>query len=88
MKIARFSIAYPLYTWILILFALFGGVAGYLSVGKLEDPTFTLRSALVVTPYPGATAAEVATEISEVLEVLEVLEVDIQQMDEVKTVKS
>lgn len=82
MKIARFSIAYPIYTWIFILFSLFGGIFGYLSVGKLEDPTFTLKSALVITAYPGATAAEVATEISEVLEA------EIQQMDEVKTVTS
>ncbi|MCF2870848.1 efflux RND transporter permease subunit [Octadecabacter sp. G9-8] len=82
MKIARFSIEYPIYTWLFMLFALIGGAVGYLSVGKLEDPTFTLKSALVITPYPGATAAEVATEISEVLEA------EIQQMDEIKTVTS
>lgn len=82
MKIARFSIEYPIYTWLFMLFAVFGGAIGYLSVGKLEDPTFTLKSALVITPYPGATAAEVATELSEVLEA------EIQKMDEVKTVKS
>lgn len=82
MKIARFSIEYPIYTWIFMLFAIFGGAVGYLSVGKLEDPTFTLKSALVITPYPGASASEVATEISEVLEA------EIQQMDEVKTVTS
>ncbi|MEJ8561508.1 efflux RND transporter permease subunit [Yoonia sp. GPGPB17] len=82
MKIARFSIEYPIYTWLFMAFALVGGVVGYVSVGKLEDPTFTLKSALVITPYPGATAKEVATEISEVLEA------EIQQMDEIKTVTS
>lgn len=82
MKIARFSIEFPIYTWIFMLFAIFGGAFGYLSVGKLEDPTFTLKSALVITPYPGASASEVATEISEVLEA------EIQQMDEVKKVTS
>ena len=82
MKIARFSIAYPIYTWIFMVFAICGGAVGYLSVGKLEDPTYTLKSALVITPYPGATAAEVATEVSEVLEA------EIQQMDEIKTVTS
>ena len=50
MKIARFSIEYPIYTWLFMLFALFGGAFGYLSVGKLEDPTFTWKSALVITP--------------------------------------
>ena len=71
MEVARTAIERPLYTWLLILFCLFGGIAGYLSVGKLEDPVFTLKSALVITPYPGATAEEVASEVSEVLIVTE-----------------
>jgi multidrug efflux pump subunit AcrB len=68
MSIARTAIERPIYTWILILFCLLGGAFGYVSVGKLEDPTFTLKTALVITPYPGATADEVASEVSEVLE--------------------
>ena len=53
-----------------------------MGVGKLEDPVFTLKEALVITAYPGATAAEVAVEVSEPLEA------EIQQMDEVKTITS
>ena len=49
MSIARQAIERPLYTWLLILFCIFGGIGGYLSVGKLEDPGITLKSALVVT---------------------------------------
>ncbi|HIP78566.1 MAG TPA: efflux RND transporter permease subunit [Kiloniellaceae bacterium] len=82
MQIARFSIERPLYTWLLMLVCLFGGFAGYLAVGKLEDPVFTLKSSLVITPYPGATASEVAVEVSEVLES------EIQKMDEVHVVTS
>lgn len=82
MQIARLAIEKPLYTWLLILMCLFGGAAGYFAVGKLEDPVFTLKSALVITPYPGATASEVAVEVSEVLES------EIQKMDEVDTVTS
>ncbi|BAQ69527.1 acriflavin resistance protein [Rhodovulum sulfidophilum] len=82
MQIARNAIERPLYTWLLILLCLFGGAAGYLGVGKLEDPVFTLKSALVVTSYPGASAAEVATEVSDVLET------ELQQMNEVDYVTS
>ncbi len=82
MQIARFAIEKPLYTWLLILFCVFGGTAGYISVGKLEDPVFTLKSALIITPYPGASASEVALEVSEVLEA------EIQQMGEVDTITS
>ena len=80
--IARGSVERPIYTWLLILIALLGGAFGYVHVGKLEDPLFTLKSALVVTPYPGATAAEVALEVSEPLEA------EIQQMGEVDTITS
>jgi multidrug efflux pump subunit AcrB len=80
--IARISVERPLYAWIVILFALIGGAFGYVNVGKLEDPLFTLKSALVVTPYPGATAAEVALEVSEPLES------EIQQMGEVDHITS
>ena len=82
MRIAQFAIDRPLYTWLLIAFCLFGGAAGYLAVGKLEDPVFTIKEAIIITPYPGASATEVAIEVSEVLES------EIQQMDEVKTVTS
>lgn len=82
MSIARASIERPLYTWLLILFCLFGGIGGYLSVGKLEDPAITLKSALIVTPWPGATAEEVASQLSEVLES------EIQTMAEVDYITS
>ncbi|AGI66738.1 RND/MFP-family efflux tansporter RND-component [Octadecabacter antarcticus 307] len=80
--IAKASVEKSLYTWIVILFALFGGMFGYLNVGKLEDPIFTLKSALVITAYPGATAAQVAMEVSEPIEA------EIQQMGEIKTITS
>jgi len=80
--IAKASVEKSLYTWIVILFALFGGMFGYLNVGKLEDPIFTLKSALVITAYPGATAAQVAMEVSESIEA------EIQQMGEIKTITS
>jgi multidrug efflux pump subunit AcrB len=82
MSIARSAIERPLYTWLLILFCVFGGIGGYLSVGKLEDPGITLKSALVITPWPGATASEVAGEVSEVLES------EIQQLDEIDYITS
>ena len=82
MSIARTAIERPLYTWLLILFCLFGGVGGYFGVGKLEDPAITLKSALVITPWPGATASEVAAQVSEVLES------EIQRLDEIDYVTS
>ena len=82
MSLAGRSIAHPLYVWLLVFCCLLGGLWGYLSVGKLEDPVFTLKEALVITPYPGANAATVAAEVSEVIESAA------QRLDEIDTVTS
>lgn len=68
MKIARGSIERPILTWILILVVFFGGIAGFFSLGRLEDPAFTIKTAVVQSSYPGASAAEVSVEVSEPLE--------------------
>ena len=58
MSLARLSIEKPVLTWIVILFCLIGGLTGFLNVGRLEDPAFTIKEAINKTPYPEATAEE------------------------------
>ncbi|EPX80263.1 MULTISPECIES: efflux RND transporter permease subunit [Roseobacteraceae] len=82
MNIARGSIQRPIITWLVILGCLFGGVWGFGNLGRLEDPAFTIKTAVVVTQYPGASAAQVAREVSEPIES------EIQKMAEVKRVRS
>ncbi|MDJ0823099.1 MAG: efflux RND transporter permease subunit, partial [Paracoccaceae bacterium] len=81
-SIARGSIDRPILTWLLILICLLGGIWGFLSLGRLEDPAFTIKQAVVVTQYPGASAEQVAIEVSEPLEAA------IQRMAEVDRVTS
>ena len=68
MNIARISIEKPIFTWLLILTCLFGGIWSFTALGRLEDPAFTIKTAAIVTQYPGATAEQVALEVSEPLE--------------------
>ena len=63
MDIARFSIDRPIYTWVVILTCLFGGIWGLSNLGRLEDPAFMIKTAIVATQYPGASAEEVALEV-------------------------
>ncbi len=52
-----------------ILFAvLVGGIIAYTNIGKLEDAEIPIKSAMVITVYPGATAHEVELEVTDVLE--------------------
>jgi len=82
MTVARASIDKPILTWIVMLICLFGGVWGFMSLGRLEDPAFTIKQAVVITHYPGASAEQVATEVSEPLESA------IQRLDEVHEITS
>jgi multidrug efflux pump subunit AcrB len=45
-----------------------GGIVAYLNLGRLEDPEFTIKEALIVTTYPGASAEEVAQEVTNPIE--------------------
>lgn len=68
MDIAKRSIEKPINTWLIVVICLLGGLWGFNTVGKLEDPSFTIPYAIVNTPYPGATAEEVEEEVTERLE--------------------
>lgn len=82
MSLARLSIEKPVLTWIVILFCVLGGLHGFFNVGRLEDPAFTIKQAIVFTPYPGANAQEVEQEVTERLEIA------IQQLAEVSEIHS
>ncbi len=82
MNIARRSIDTPIYTWLIILVCMFGGAIGFSNLGRLEDPSFTIKQAIVITQYPGATAEQVAEEVTEPLESA------IQKMSEVHKIVS
>ena len=68
MNFAELSIKNQVLSVIVILLALMGGWSAYRDMPRLEDPEFTIRSALVITHYPGASPLEVAEEVSDPLE--------------------
>ncbi|WP_404384129.1 efflux RND transporter permease subunit [Caenispirillum salinarum] len=82
MDIARASIEKPVNTWLIILICLIGGIWGLLTLGRLEDPEFTIKEAVITTPYPGASAVEVEQEVTDQLETA------IQRLPQVKEVRS
>jgi len=63
-----FSVTHNRIIFSAMLLMLAGGVVAYLQIGRLEDPEFTIKEALIVTPYPGASADEVAQEVSNPIE--------------------
>lgn len=68
MKIVEYFLKNRSITILLLSLVFFGGIFAYLKMGKLEDAPFTIKQALVVTQYPGASPEEVQTQVTDVLE--------------------
>ena len=82
MDLARYAIGKPVNIWVLVLICLIGGILAFFEMGRLEDPEFTIKEAIVTVQYPGATALEVEQEVTEPLESA------IQELAEVKEIRS
>lgn len=82
MNPAELSIKNRLICTVTMLLFLFGGWQAYQTMPRLEDPDFTIRIAAIITQYPGATPVEVANEVSDKIESA------LQQMPEVKEIRS
>lgn len=82
MTSANFFIKNRLIGWLLVsMFMLFGGSA-YLNMPRFEDPEFLIRTAQIVTEYPGASPEEIADEV------IDPIESEIQGMQEVLEIRS
>jgi multidrug efflux pump subunit AcrB len=68
MNIGEYSVRNPVVSWLLVVVLVGGGLMAFDRMGKLEDPAFTIKSAKILTRYPGATAEEVQQELTYHLE--------------------
>ncbi len=82
MNLAELAIKKSVITWTLTVVLIVVGISAFQSMSRLEDPEFTIKEALVLTPYPGASAAEVEEEVTNVIEIA------IQQLGQVNWIES
>ena len=85
MDLARFAIEKRLISAVASILILVAGYFAYTALPRFEDPEFIIRQAQIITPYPGASAEEVAEEVTEVVE--NALQ-ELQGVDEVRSVSS
>jgi multidrug efflux pump subunit AcrB len=64
MSFAQLSIEKKVISWMFTLLLLIGGSVSYFDLGQLEDPEFTLKKAMVITMYPGASPQQVEEEVT------------------------
>mgnify|MGYP001815279076 FL=1 len=82
MNIAEYAINNRTVSWMVVVLLAVGGALAFLDLGRLEDPPFVRKDAMIITLYPGATAEEVELELSHPLENA------IRQLSEVHTIRS
>ena len=82
MDIARASIKRRLVMLFICAMIALGGVAAYFTIGKLEDPAFTIKTAVISIIYPGSTTYEVEREAASRMEDA------VQAMGEVKELRT
>lgn len=68
MDIARYSLTKPINIWLISLCFVIGGIIAMGNIGRLEDPAFTIKQAVIFTYYPGASAEAVEKEVTEQVE--------------------
>ncbi len=67
---------------IIFLLVIVGGFTNFFTMSRMEDPKFTVRTAVVVTPFPGAAPDRVESLVTDKLEK------KIREMPEVKRIES
>lgn len=82
MNLPRFAVEHKTLTNFLVFLLVVGGIYSYFTLGQLEDPDFTVKTAVVITQYPGATPKEVE------LEVTDRIETAIQEMPQLRYLTS
>jgi multidrug efflux pump subunit AcrB len=81
-NLAKIAIEKKAVTYFVTFLLIAGGLAAFMSLGQLEDPEYSVKNAVIVTQYPGASAEEVE------LEVTDRIEVALQQLHTIDYLKS
>ena len=68
MNLAEYAIKKKTVSLVLTVMLVLGGIVTFTKIGMLEDPEFTIKDAVVITAYPGASAKEVEEEVTDELE--------------------
>ena len=68
MSIAEYSIKNKVISWLFLIILAVGGIQAFFDLGRLEDPKFTIKDAIIIATYPGATSTEIEEELTYPLE--------------------
>ena len=81
-NLSEWALRHQSFVWYLMFVALLMGVFSYLNLGREEDPSFTIKTMVIQTRWPGATQEET------LLQVTDRIEKKLEELDSLDYVKS
>ena len=67
-NLTELSLRHRALVWYFIIVFAVGGVFAYESLGRMEDPAFTIRQMVISAAWPGASAEEMQEQVTDTLE--------------------
>ncbi|NBF07151.1 efflux RND transporter permease subunit [Pseudomonas sp. Fl4BN1] len=67
-NLSEWAIKHQSFVWYLMFIALLMGVFSYLNLGREEDPSFTIKTMVIQTRWPGATQEETLKQVTDRIE--------------------
>ena len=67
-NLSQWAVTHPSFILFLILASGVAGLRAYFEMGRAEDPSFTIKTAIVSAAWPGATAEELQRQVAERIE--------------------
>lgn len=68
MNLTEYALKNKAFVYFFVFVLAIGGIYSFFTMSKLEDPAITVKQAMVVTTYPGASAYQVELEVTDLLE--------------------
>ncbi|HEK1684011.1 TPA: efflux RND transporter permease subunit [Pseudomonas putida] len=81
-NLSEWALRHQSFVWYLMFVSLLMGVFSYLNLGREEDPSFTIKTMVIQTRWPGATQDET------LLQVTDRIEKKLEELDSLDYVKS
>ncbi len=81
-NLSEWALKHQSFVWYLMFVALLMGVFSYFNLGREEDPSFTIKTMVIQTRWPGATQDET------LLQVTDRIEKKLEELDSLDYVKS
>lgn len=81
-NVSEWALAHRSFVWFLMLLCAIAGILSYRSLGREEDPKFTIKTMVIQASWPGATIADTIEQVTDRIEK------ELKQIDAVDYTKS